>query len=128
MTRNDDVTATELHTGNAPTPVKRDPFGREVIPNEPLPRQPLWQELLAVVGILATLFYMFLFAQALVDNISVPVGGDAPFINVGIALMGSLLCLSLLIGYGRWFSVRGGLTQLITLLIVTFAPAALYYL
>nr|NLD41745.1 hypothetical protein [Actinomycetales bacterium] len=105
-----------------------DPLGREVFPNEPLPRRPWWQLLLAAGGLAASVIYMLMFAQSLIDNISTEDPTGQSFVATGVALMGFLLSLALFLGYQRWFTRYGNLTGLVTLLIVTVAPPVIRYL
>ncbi|HZK04271.1 MAG TPA: hypothetical protein VFC82_00300 [Actinomycetaceae bacterium] len=118
----------ERYPEDATPGARLDPLGREVYPNEPLPRRPWWQLALAFAGSIAGVAYMLFFAQALLDNISVIDGGTQPFVNAGIALTGFLLSLALLFGYVGWFRRRGNLAALVTLLVVTLAPLALVLL
>lgn len=103
-----------------------DPLGREVAPNERIPFQPWWQILLALVGAAATLAILVYCTAALLDNISVLDGGERPFINTGLAMVGGLLALALLIGYIQWFRRRGGFSTVLVLLAVTLVPPAVY--
>ncbi len=122
-----EMTSPELHTRGTPT-ADLDPLGREVIPNEPLPRRPWWQHLLAAAGSITVVIFMLMFAQSLLENIATEDEQGLTFVHTGVALMGFLLSFALAIGYYRWFTRYGNLTGLITLLIVTIAPPVMRYL
>ncbi|MDO5496214.1 MAG: hypothetical protein Q4G64_10895 [bacterium] len=114
------------HESGAPRAL--DPLGREVIPNEPLPRRPWWQLVIASLGMAASVVFMLMFAQSLLTNIAIEDIDGASFLNTGVALMGGLLSFALFIGYFRWFTRYGNLTGLVVLVLVTVLPPAMRYL
>lgn len=91
------------------------------------PRRPAWHLALGGIGLAITVVYLLVFAQGFLDNIAVVNGGQQPFINIGLAAAGFLLSVSLLIGYVRYFRRRQSGDVLTGLLLVTLAPAAIYY-
>ena len=105
-----------------------DPLGREVLPNERIPFQPWWQILSALGGVAISLVMLVFCVDAWMDNIKVLDGGQRPFINTGLAMVGFLLALALLLGFVAWFRKRGGLSALLVLLAVAVIPPGTYLL